>query len=601
MKRSVKHVTTTLRSTGAWIKHHARLHTLVAIVVFSIGLGATVYYWNNLRHSVEADMDSAFDRRAQAIGNASMSRMQLYENFLRGSAGLFVVYDYLPQSDWDEYHQPYDIKNKYPDIEGIGLSRYLTKAQLPDFVEWKNTHESGTYEIFPAGDRDVYVPVSLNAPFTGNNGKAKGFDGYTDPTRRAAMIKAIETGRPAVSGKLELVSESRPDRPSFILYMPIYKRGHSISTVAERKAAIMGFTYMAIDASAFVDAVLASAQGTHIALKLSDPSSTRDDKVLYESPDFDVIASQDGSRTEKQLMEAYGHRWVVELAASPDIISSYERQLPGQAVWRGILSSMFFAGLVWYLITDRERKYARQKQEEVQTAKDDLLSLASHQLRTPATVVKQYVGMLLQGYAGDLTKQQLDMLNDAYDSNERQLEIINQLLYVARLDAGRIVLRHERTDLSKLLREVARDQSEAVAARSQQLQFKLPKRPVWAEVDPHYLRMVFENLLSNAIKYTPETGRLTMNIRRSPGQVVIKLSDTGVGIESSLQDSIFDKFTRVENSLSTDVNGSGVGLYLTKQIVELHGGTIEVRSVPGQGSTFIVRIPAHAPKGEASA
>jgi two-component system OmpR family sensor kinase len=601
MKYQVKHVTNTLLSAGMWVKRHARLHTLVAVAVFGIGLGATIYYWNNLRQSVEADMDNAFDRRSQAIGNAAMARMQLYENFLRGSAGLFVVYDYLPQQDWDEYHRPYDIRDKYPDIEGIGLSRYLTRDQLPDFVEWKNTHEEGTYKIFPAGDRDVYVAVSLNAPFTGNNGKAKGFDGYTDPTRRAAMIKALETGRPAVSGKLTLVSESRKDRSSFILYMPIYKRGQPITTVAERRAAITGFTYMAIDANAFVDAVLASAQGTHLALRLSDPLSTDKNQVLYESPDFESVAQQEGSRSEKQTVEAYGHRWEMELAASPDIISSYERQLPGQAVWRGIVSSLFFAGLVWYLITDRERKYARQKQEEVQTAKDDLLSLASHQLRTPATVVKQYVGMLLQGYAGDLTKQQLAMLSDAYDSNERQLEIINQLLYVARLDAGRIVLRQERTDLSKLLRDVARDQSEAVAARNQQLQFKIPKRPVWAEVDSHYMRMVFENLLSNAIKYTPEQGKLTMNIRRTPGQVIIKLADTGVGIEPDLQDTIFDKFTRVENSLSTDVNGSGVGLYLTRQIVELHGGTIEVRSVPGQGSTFIVRIPSHAPKGHPGA
>jgi signal transduction histidine kinase len=594
----VKNVKTTLISTGSWIKNHARLHTLVAVFVLAVGLGATVYYWNNLQRSVESDVAAAFDRRTQAISNAAMARMQLYENFLRGSAGLFVVYDYIPQADWDEYHLPYNINEKYPDIEGIGLSRYLTKDEVADFVEVKEEREGEPYKIFPAGDREVYVPVSLNAPFTGNNGKAVGYDGYTHPVRRKAMIAAAETGKPAVSGKLKLVSESRPDRSSFIMYMPIYKRGQPTKTAEQRLAALLGFTYMAIDTKAFIDAVLTSAQASHVGVRLYDTESSKDG-LMYESPEYKTISQLEEKSVLNHTIQAYGHQWHTTIVASSDIISSYERQLPGQAVWRGVLSSLFFASLVWYLITDRERKYARQKQEEVQTAKDDLLSLASHQLRTPATVVKQYVGMLLQGYAGTLTKQQTAMLTDAYESNERQLEIINQLLYVARLDAGRISLRKERVDISKLLRQVARDQSEAVAARNQQLTFKLPKRPAFAEIDPHYMRMVFENLLSNAIKYTPHNGQLAMNVRRLPGQVIVKVSDTGVGVDSALQDSIFEKFTRVENELSTDVNGSGVGLYLTKQIVELHGGGIEVRSTPRQGSTFTVRIPTHPPRDAA--
>lgn len=590
----MKHVKTTLISTGSWIKHHARLHTLVAVAVLAIGLGATVYYWNNLRRSVEADMDMAFARHGQSIGNAAMARMQQYENFLRGSTGLFVVYDFIPQSDWDEYHRPYNIKDRYPDVEGIGLSRYLTKEEVPAFLERKASQDEPGFKIFPEGDRDVYVPVSLNAPFTGNNGKSKGYDGYTQPTRRKAMDRAIETGRPTASGKIQLVSESRAARSSLILYMPIYEKDKPARTPEERRNAMLGFSYMAIDAAAFVDAVLASAQSSNIGIRLSDADLPDEEGLMYQSSNFATIRDQKGSRTNSQTVEIYGHRWRTTLVASPNIISQYERQLPSQAVWRGILSSLFFAGLVWYLITDRERKYARQKQEEVQTAKDDLLSLASHQLRTPATVVKQYVGMLLQGYAGDLTKKQMNMLSNAYDSNERQLEIINQLLYVARLDAGRITLHRKKTDISKLMRDVVQDQTEAIAARNQQMTFKLPKRPMMADIDPHYVRMVFENLLSNAIKYTPSQGRLHMSARRTPGHIVIRMSDTGVGVEPELQSSIFEKFTRVENALSTDVNGSGVGLYLTKQIVELHKGNIEVRSVPGEGSTFIVRIPTRA-------
>jgi signal transduction histidine kinase len=204
--------------------------------------------------------------------------------------------------------------------------------------------------------------------------------------------------------------------------------------------------------------------------------------------------------------------------------------------------------------------------------------------------------MLLQGYAGQLSQQQMDMLDSAYESNERQLEIINQLLYVARMDAGRIKLKREKTDLAKLMRDVARDQGQAVADRNQQLSFRLPKRPLYAEVDPHFMRMVLENMLSNASKYTPEGGTITLGVRRAPGHIVLRVTDTGVGIDPSLHDSVFEKFTRVENELSTDVNGSGVGLYLTQQIVELHGGSIDVKSSIGKGSTFLVKIPVKTTK-----
>jgi signal transduction histidine kinase len=571
------------------------MHTLVALFVFVIGLGATLYYWRNLNQSVQSEYNAAFTRQAQDITQAMTMRIEQYDYLLRGSAGLFAIHDSMTQEDWNKYHVAYNMRESFPAIEGIGVNRYLKNSEVPAYLEHKASLGE-PLQIFPAGDRETYAPIIFDAPYTGNKGGNRGYDAFSDPVRRKAMEQSVSTGLVTMSGKLKLVSEARPNRSSFIVCLPVYHRDMPTTTKEERWAAVAGFAYIAVDHATFANAILTNNQNPHVGIKMADADLPAASAVGYESANFADIKAKAGAKIETIPTEFFGHTWNMTLATSADLLSPRERQLPEQALWRGLITCIFFAGLVWYLITDRERKYARQKQEEVQTAKDDLLSLASHQLRTPATVVKQYVGMLLQGYAGKLSERQVGMLNTAYDSNERQLEIINQLLYVARLDAGRITLHTKALDLNKMMREVVSDQKEALTIRKQRLNVKLPGRPLTIEADPHYLRMVLENLLSNAIKYTPEGGAIVLEARKVLQEVSIRVKDSGVGVDPAVQELIFEKFTRVENELSTDVNGSGVGLYLTRQIVELHGGEITVKSQAGKGATFALQLPIKQPK-----
>jgi signal transduction histidine kinase len=202
--------------------------------------------------------------------------------------------------------------------------------------------------------------------------------------------------------------------------------------------------------------------------------------------------------------------------------------------------------------------------------------------------------MLLQGYSGELTSKQTGMLKHAYDSNERQLQIINQLLYVARLDAGRITLHKELIDISEILDQVYHEQLVEAKLRHQKLIYKPPHEAINADVDVQYFHMVIDNLISNAVKYTPEKGTITLSASNVGDEVQVSVKDTGIGIDEERQQMIFDKFTRLENELAADVSGSGIGLYLTEQIVNLHGGYIEVKSHPGDGSTFTVHLPVNS-------
>lgn len=227
----------------------------------------------------------------------------------------------------------------------------------------------------------------------------------------------------------------------------------------------------------------------------------------------------------------------------------------------------------------------------INRAKDEFISLASHQLRTPATGVKQYVGMLMQGYFGDLSDDQQAILKSAYDSNERQLGIINALLNVARLDAGKVTLDALPEDMSAMLRNIVEEQAEVFRLRRQTLNLHLPPTPVMCRVDQQLIRMVLENIIDNAGKYSPEGKAVDVHLRQNKTATVIEVHDQGVGMRKKDQDKLFQKFSRIDNELSTSASGSGLGLYWAKKIMDLHGGTIAVQSRPRRGSVFIITIP----------
>jgi two-component system sensor histidine kinase/response regulator len=252
-------------------------------------------------------------------------------------------------------------------------------------------------------------------------------------------------------------------------------------------------------------------------------------------------------------------------------------------------------------ILSRSMRYALQRktaeEQRVQNlialskAKDEFISLASHQLRTPATGVKQYIGMALDGYAGVLTEPQQKMLQKAYESNERQLQIVSDLLNVARVDAGRVTLRPTEVDLVALVDDVLKEQQGKFEARQQTVAFTHQKPRMTTQVDKDTFRMVLENLIDNASKYTEADKHLAVKLYYGFETIVIDVVDQGVGISSEGVDRLFQKFVRLDNPLSTIVGGSGLGLYWVKQIIDLHEGAIKVMSKPGKGSTFRVRIP----------
>ncbi len=264
------------------------------------------------------------------------------------------------------------------------------------------------------------------------------------------------------------------------------------------------------------------------------------------------------------------------------------------------------AGLLCTVVETTEDVRERQRLMLINQAKDEFISLASHQLRTPATGVKQYLGMLLGDFAGKLTTVQREFVQHAYESNERQLSTVSDLLSIAQADAGKISLHCRPVDIVQMINNILEEQSTKFGDRNQIVKFKHQQPSYSVVIDEERMRMVLENLVDNASKYTEPGKSIRLMLEQpidakhgAPGttdEIIIVVKDRGVGIEKKDLSTIFDKFIRVDNPLSEKVGGSGLGLYLAKKIVELHGGTITASSTLGKGSAFSVHLPITPPK-----
>lgn len=236
----------------------------------------------------------------------------------------------------------------------------------------------------------------------------------------------------------------------------------------------------------------------------------------------------------------------------------------------------------------------QEQQKELQrlnASKDEFISLASHQLRTPATAIKQLLGILLEGFEGVLPENIRKIIQKTYDSNERQIRIVNSLLKVAQIDAGKVVLRKNSGDINKIVNDLCAQYQGVITERSQKITYSALHKDLRGFIDEHYYRMALENILDNASKYTHEGGEIEITSGIIDDFAYVDISDTGVGIASENIPVLFEKFHRIPNDLSHQVSGSGLGLYWVEKVIDLHQGKIQVESQPGKGTTFRILVP----------
>jgi PAS domain S-box-containing protein len=235
-----------------------------------------------------------------------------------------------------------------------------------------------------------------------------------------------------------------------------------------------------------------------------------------------------------------------------------------------------------------QEKLANDKLRELDVMKDEFVALVSHELRTPLTAIKGYTELVLDGTAGELNDEQRMMLTAVDRSSARLFRLINDLLFVAQVNAGKLSVALEDVDLAAVARESIEDARPRAAAAGVLLEFGSTSTPT-VKADRVRLGQVFDNLISNAIKFTPAGGRVGLTISMVGAEAIVVVTDSGMGMSAEDQQRLFTRFFRTK--AAGKIQGTGLGLSITKAIVEAHNGSISVESEVGSGTSFTFTVP----------
>lgn len=234
---------------------------------------------------------------------------------------------------------------------------------------------------------------------------------------------------------------------------------------------------------------------------------------------------------------------------------------------------------------------SNKKLHDLDKSKDEFISMASHQLRTPLTAVKGYISMVLEGDLGEIPKEQRQVLEQAFDSSQRMVYLIGDFLNVSRIQTGKFMLEVTPVDLAQLIPEEVEQLIETASRRQIQIKADVANELPRVPADENKLRQVMMNFIDNAIYYSRADSVINVRLYKDGGDVVFKVIDTGIGVPKSEQPHLFTKFYRASNARQQRPDGTGIGLYMAKKVIVAHGGSIIFETKEGVGSTFGFRLP----------
>lgn len=363
---------------------------------------------------------------------------------------------------------------------------------------------------------------------------------------------------------------------------------------------IVGGVQNRLEVSAIQHAVLATAHNPRKTVILDELESDKHYlKELMQSANVSIIVKLQSTNRGHSQHPGYmllGQKRSGGLYSSQDITVL---EIIADELVIAIQNSLRFEEIQQFNITleqkidaaTKELRRTNAKLKALDEAKDEFISMASHQLRTPLTAVKGYLSMVLDGDTGPVKKNQKELTQNAFDGAQRMVYLIADLLNVSRMQTGKFVIENQPSYLPEVVEAEIAQLKEQIANREITVTYNKPERFPTLNLDETKIRQVIMNFLDNALYYTPKGGKVDIALQATDDSVTYTVTDNGVGVPKAIQHHLFSKFYRADNARKMRPDGTGLGLYMAKKVVIAQGGAIIFKSEEGKGSTFGFSFP----------
>jgi signal transduction histidine kinase len=512
-------------------------------------------------------------------------RLQAHISLLYGVAGLFAASDAVSHAEFHRFVDRLDLREAYPGVQGLGFS---ARVRLEDLAAVEaQAREAGLldFRIWPEGAREEYHAILYLEPLDARNQAAIGFDMYTEALRREAMSRARDSGAEAATGALILVQEidDNSRQAGFLIYVPVYEGGIVPPTVEGRRERLLGFAYSPFRAGDLFRGILGEERGLRVGVAIYDGAAVVPEALLHQT-----IGPAEGYRPAFSITETItvaGRPWTIHYSSLPGFDASGERSLAPLTAAAGLLLT-----LILFVVALAQSR-ARHEAERAVLARDTFLSVASHELKTPLTSLYGNAQLLQRRLArgAQVGERERDNVNAIVAQTRRLAKLIDDLLDHTRIREGRLEIQRVPLDLAEIVKGVAAELGPTLVRHT--LSLDLPPAPLPILGDATRVEQMLVNLIGNAVKYSPQGGAVEVSAERAEPWALVRVRDHGIGIPAAAQAQLFGQFYRAPNAVSKHISGMGIGLYIVKELVERHGGTIAVESKEGEGSSFTLLLP----------
>lgn len=329
-----------------------------AWIVLSASLLITFNAWYFVREEVTKRAQARFDFRVKTIETEIYERLQAYEFLLRGGSGLFAASGKVSRKDWQTYVTKLQINQYYPGIQGVGFSKQILPSEMEAHLRQIRGEGFPQYSINPDGERPIYTSIIYLEPFDWRNQRAFGYDMFSEPTRKEAMIRARDTGIAAMTGKVTLVQETVKDiQAGFLIYLAIYRKGELQETTEQRRKALMGYVYSPFRMNNFMKGILVEKEG-YVKLQIFDGDKPFKENLLYRSDTAEEPHNYLEDRhfaTSQSILEYAGHRWLLSFVSSKYFEENIETSSTNFILLLGITISLLLFGMVLSLTKSRSQ------------------------------------------------------------------------------------------------------------------------------------------------------------------------------------------------------------------------------------------------------